>query len=364
MRTGFAIMAMSMILGFSPIAHAQNKVLNVYNWAEYAAQDTIPGFERETGIRVRYDTYDNNETLQSRLVSGKSGYDVVVPSTHYASRQIDAGLFQKLDKSKIPNYKYLDPDIMALLSSVDPGNEYLIPWGYGTNGLGYNVTKVRQLLGEQADLTDWSTLFDPTQVAKLQSCGVSILDEASQVFPAVLFYLGKDPNSSNPADYQAAYEHLRRIRPYLRQFSSSGYIDDLASGKICMVYGYSGDVLIARRKAGENRLTDEIDYYLPKGGAPAWFDTMAIPKDAQNVDAAHAFINYIETPRVHADIANKMFYPNANKEARKLLSPEVANNTMIYPPLEVSKSLFVIRAQPLNIQRLKAQLWDDLKSGR
>lgn len=364
MKSGFAIMALATLLCVMPDAKAQNKTVNVYNWAEYTAEDTIPGFERETGIKVRYDTYDNNEVLQSRLLSGKSGYDVVVPSTHYASRQIDAGLFQRLDKSKIPNYKYLDPDIMALLSSVDPGNQYLVPWGYGTNGLGYNVTKARKALGDQANLSSWSTLFDPAQAEKLQSCGISILDEASQVFPAVLFYLGKDPNSSNPEDYKAAYELLKTIRPYVRQFSSSGYIDDLASGNLCMVYGYSGDILIARRKARESKRSDEIDYFLPKGGAPAWFDTMAIPKDALNVDAAHAFINYIETPRVHADISNKLFYPNANKEARKLLSPEVANNPMIYPPPDISKTLFVIRAQPLNIQRLQAQLWSDLKSGR
>ncbi len=363
MKSGLAVLALAMLLTVMSPVKAQDKVVNVYNWAEYAADDTVIGFERETGIRVRYDTYDNNEALQSRLVSGKSGYDVVVPSTHYASRQIDAGLFQKLDKSKIPNYKYLDPEIMSLLSSVDPGNQYLIPWGYGTNGLGYNVTKARHALGDQADLSSWSMLFDPNQAAKLQSCGISMLDEASQVFPAVLFYLGKDPNSSNPEDYWAAFEHLKTIRPYVRKFSSSGYIDELASGNLCMVYGYSGDVLIARRKAREGKLGDEIDYFLPKGGAPAWFDTMAIPKDAQHVDAAHAFINYIETPRVHADIANKMFYPNANKEARKLLSPEVANNPMIYPPPEVSKTLFVIRAQPLSIQRLQAQLWADLKSG-
>ena len=364
MKSGFAVLALATLLCVMPFAKAQNKVVHVYNWAEYAAEDTIPGFERETGIKVRYDTYDNNETLQSRLVGGKSGYDVVVPSTHYASRQIDAGLFQKLDKSKIPNYKYLDPDIMALLSSVDPGNQYLVPWGYGTNGLGYNVTKARQALGDRADLSSWSNLFDPARAEKLQSCGISILDEASQVFPAVLFYLGKDPNSSNPDDYKSAYELLKTIRPYVRQFSSSSYIDDLASGNLCMVYGYSGDILIARRKARESKRSDEIDYFLPKGGAPAWFDTMAIPKDAQNVDAAHAFINYIETPRVHAEIANKMFYPNANKSSRKLLSPEVANNPMIYPPPDVSKTLFVIRAQPLNIQRLQAQLWSDLKSGR
>jgi len=227
-------------------AVAQNKVVNVYNWAEYTAPDTIPGFEKETGIKVRYDVYDSNDTLQAKLLAGKSGYDVVVPSTHYASRQIEAGLFQKLDKSKIPNWKYLDPEVMALVATVDPGNEYAIPWGYGTNGLGYNVTKVKQIMGDNVDLANWDMIFKPENAAKLKECGISMLDEAAQVFPAVLKYLGKDPNSTNADDYKAALDVLKQIRPYIRQFSSSGYIDELAVGDLCMVYGFSGDVMIAR----------------------------------------------------------------------------------------------------------------------
>jgi len=343
---------------------AQDKVVNVYNWAEYTAPDTLPGFERATGIKLRYDVYDSNDTLQAKLLTGKSGYDVVVPSTHYAARQLEGGLFQKLDKAKIPNWQYLDPDIMALVATVDPGNQYLVPWGYGTNGLGYNVTKAKAALGEDADLADWSVLFKPENAAKLQGCGISILDEAAQVFPAVLHYLGKDPNSSEPADYREAADLLKQIRPYIRQFSSSGYIDELASGDLCMVYAYSGDVMIARRRAQEAGRAYEIDYFIPAGGAPAWFDTMAIPGDAQNVDAAHAFINYIETPQVHAAITNHMFYPNANKEARKYVDPDVAGNPMIYPPAEVSRTLFVIKPQPLAIQRLQTRLWAELKSGR
>ena len=346
-------------------AQAQDgKVVNVYNWAEYTAPDTIPGFEKETGIRVRYDVYDTNDTLQAKLLTGKSGYDVVVPSTHYASRQIEAGVFQKLDKSKIPNWKYLDPDLMALVATIDPGNQYVIPWGYGTNGLGYNVTKARAALGADADLGNWETLFKPENAAKLQSCGISMLDEAAQVFPAVLHYLGKDPNSSNPDDYKAALDVLKKIRPYIRQFSSSGYIDELASGDLCMVYGFSGDVMIARRRAQEAKRTDDINYFLPKGGAPAWFDVMAIPKDAPHVESAHAFINYIETPQVHAAITNHMYYPNANKEARKYVTKDVADNPMIYPPADVSKTLFVIKAQPLPVQRLQTRMWNELKSGR
>jgi putrescine transport system substrate-binding protein len=253
---------------------------------------------------------------------------------------------------------------MALVATVDPGNQYLVPWGYGTNGLGYNVTKVREIMGQDAPLNSWDMLFKPENAAKLQSCGISILDEAAQVFPAVLHYLGKDPNSSDPKDYEAALALLKTIRPYVRQFSSSGYIDELASGGLCMVYGFSGDVMIAASRAKEAKKSYAIDYYIPDGGAPVWFDTMAIPKSAEHVDEAHAFINYIETPQVHAAITNTMYYPNANKEARKYVVEEVASNPMIYPSPEVSRTLFVIKPQPLNILRLQTQMWAQLKTGR
>jgi putrescine transport system substrate-binding protein len=347
-----------------PPARAEDKVLNVYNWAEYTAPDTIPGFERQTGIKVRYDTYDSNDTLQAKLLTGRSGYDIVVPSSNYAARQIQAGLFLKLDTSKIPNLKYLDPAIMALVATADPGNQYAVPWGFGTNGLGYNITKVRAIMGKDAPLNSWDMLFKPENAEKLKSCGISVLDEAAQVFPAVLHYLGKDPNSANPDDYTAAMEVLKKIRPFIRQFSSSGYIDELASGDLCMVYGFSGDVVIARKRAMEAKKTDDINYFIPQGGSPAWFDLMVIPKDAAHVEAAHAFINYIETPQVHAAITNTMFYPNANAEARKYVVREVAENPMIYPPPDVSKTLYVIKPLPLPILRLQTRLWEELKSGR
>jgi putrescine transport system substrate-binding protein len=343
---------------------AQERVVNIYNWAEYTAPDTISGFEATTGIKARYDVYDSNDTLQAKLLTGKSGYDVVVPSTNYAARQLESGLFQKLDKTKIPNWKYLDPAIMALLEPIDPGNEYLVPWGYGTNGLGFNITKVREIMGPDVQLGSWDMLFKPENAARLQGCGISILDEAAQVFPAALHYLGKDPNSSDPKDYDEALALLKSIRPYVRQFSSSGYIDELAAGGLCMVYGYSGDVLIANERAREAGKTYKIDYFIPEGGAPAWFDTMAIPKGAAHVEEAHAFINYIETPQVHAAITNTMFYPNANKEARKYVIKEVADNGMIYPSPEVAKTLFVLKALPLPILRLQTRMWAELKSGR
>ena len=355
-----------LVAGFSVVgaATAQNQTLNVYNWAEYTAPDTIPGFERETGAKVRYDTYDSNDTLQAKLLTGNSGYDIVVPSTHYAARQIEGGLFQKLDKSKIPNWVNLDPAIMKLLEPVDPGNQYLVPWGYGTNALGFNVTKAREIMGPNVDLADWSLLFDPEKAKQFAGCGISVLDEAAQVFPAALHYLGKDPNSSKPEDLKAALELLKSIRPYIRQFSSSGYIDELATGDLCLVYGYSGDVLIAASRAHEGKRPYEIDYFLPKNGAPAWFDTMAVPKDARNPQLAFEFINYMSKPDVSAAITNTMFYPNANKAARSLVVPEVANNESIYPPPEVAENIFVIKAQPLNVQRQQSRMWAELKSGR
>ena len=347
-----------------PAAWAQSKVVNIYNWAEYTAPDTLPGFEKATGIKPRYDVYDSNDILQARLLAGNSGYDIVVPSTHYVARQIEAGLFQKLDRSKIPNLSHLDPELMKLVATVDPGNEHAVPWGYGTNGLGYNITAAKKALGEEADLGSWDMLFKPENAAKLQSCGISMLDEAAQVFPAALSYLGKDPNSSNPDDYKEALALLKTIRPYIRQFSSSGYIDELAVGDLCMVYGFSGDVMISRRRAQEANKDYDINYFIPKGGAPAWFDVMVIPKDAPNPDNAHAFINYIETPEVHAAITNTMFYPNANSAARKFVDKDVADNPMIYPPPEVAKTLYVIKSQPLPIQRLQTRMWAELKSGR
>ncbi|MCD8538176.1 MAG: polyamine ABC transporter substrate-binding protein [Burkholderiaceae bacterium] len=346
------------------VANAQNNQLNIYNWAEYTAEDTIPGFERQTGIKVQYDTYDSNDTLQAKLLTGKSGYDIVVPSTHFAARQLEAGLFQKLDKSKIPNWSNLDPAIMDLLKPVDPNNEYLVPWGYGTNALGINVTKAKEIMGSDVKLNDWSLLFDPEKAKQFQSCGISVLDEAAQVFPAALHYIGKDPNSSNPDDYREALEMLKKVRPFIRQFSSSGYIDELASGDLCLVYAYSGDVLIAADRAREAKRNYEIDFFLPDDGAPAWFDTMAVPADAPNPEAAFKFINYFNEPKVSADITNSMFYPNANKAAREFVVPSVANNPAVYPPPEVAKNLFVIQAQPLNIQRLQTRLWSELKSGR
>lgn len=340
-----------------------DKQLNVYNWSDYIAQDTIAGFEKQTGIRVHYDVYDRDDTLQAKLLIGRSGYDIVVPSSNYAGRQIAIGIFAPLDKSKLPNLKYLDPKLMALVAGIDPGNRYVVPWAYGTTGLGVNVTKVQQILGKNVPLDRWDILFKAEYLSQLKRCGVSIIDAPDQVFAAALHYIGKDPNSTAPADYRAAFEVLKKIRPYITQFNSSGYINDMAAGDICFCYGWSGDMTIAKHRALEAKKPYQIQYFIPQGGAPIWFDVMAIPKDAPHQQAALQWINYIETPPVHAAITNTVYYPNANAAAKQYLNQVVANDPAVYPPADIIKTLFLLKPLPPAIVRLETRLWLEFKTG-
>ncbi|VBL92609.1 putrescine ABC transporter periplasmic putrescine-binding protein [Burkholderia pseudomallei] len=345
------------------VAAAKDTQLNVYNWSDYIAKDTIPNFEKQTGVKVRYDNYDSDDTLQAKLLTGNSGYDIVVPTSNYAGKQIQAGIFTPLDKSKLPNLKYLDAQLMALVAGADPGNKYVVPWAYGTTGLGYNVDKAQKVLGK-VPLDNWDILFKPENLSKLKTCGVSVLDAPDQMFAATLHYIGKDPMSTNPADYQAAMQVLKKIRPYITQFNSSGYINDMVGGDICFAFGWSGDVVIAKHRALEAKKPYKLEYCVPKGGAPVWFDVMAIPKDAKNKDAALQWINYIEDPKVHASITNAVYYPSANAQARKYVRPDVANDPAVYPPPDVVKTLFLLKPLPPEIQRLQTRLWTELKSGR
>jgi putrescine transport system substrate-binding protein len=345
-------------------ASAKDTQLNVYNWSDYIAKDTIPNFEKQTGIKVRYDNYDSDDTLQAKLLTGNSGYDIVVPTSNYAGKQIAANIFQPLDKSKLPNLKYLDPTLMALVAGADPGNKYVVPWAYGTTGLGYNMTKAQQALGKNVPLDNWDILFKPEYISKLKACGVSVLDAPDQVFAAALHYIGKDPNSTNPDDYRAALAMMKKIRPYITQFNSSGYINDLVGGDVCFTYGWSGDVVIAKHRTVEAKKPYQIEYFVPKGGAPVWFDVMAIPKDAEHKDAALQWINYIETPQVHAAITNAVYYPSVNMEARKYVAKDVANDPAVYASPEVIKTLFLLKPLPADIQRLETRLWTEFKSGR
>jgi putrescine transport system substrate-binding protein len=344
-------------------ALAEDNQVNVYNWSDYIAHDTIPDFEKTTGIKVRYDSYDSDDTLQAKLLSGSSGYDVVVPSSAYMARQIEAGVYQKLDKSRLPNLANLDPHLMKMVSDADPGNQYGVPWAWGTDGIAYNTQEVEKALGGAVPRDSWALVFDPANLAKLKGCGVSFLDSAADVFPAVLQYLHRDPNSKDPADYTAAYEVLKKVRPYITQFNSSGYINDLANNDVCIAVAYSGDAGIARRRAVEAKRSYEVAYVNPKEGGLLWFDMMAIPKDAPHPEAALKWINYIEDPKTSAAITNEVFYPTANRASFPLVSSDIAKDPVTFPSAEVLDKMTVMRPQPAPIMRLQNRLWAQLKSG-
>ncbi|WP_442861399.1 polyamine ABC transporter substrate-binding protein [Burkholderia sp. MSMB0856] len=343
---------------------ANDTELNVYNWSDYIGKNTVPDFEKQAGIKVKYDNYDSDDTLQAKLLAGSSGYDIVVPTSNYMAKQIQAGVYQKLDKSKLPNLAHLDPGLMQIIAQADPGNQYAAPYAYGTDGIGYNVQAVKKALGDKAPVDSWALVFDPANMEKLKSCGVSFLDQAVDVFAATLQYMGRDPNSKNPGDYQAAFEVLKKVRPYVTQFNSSGYINDLANNDICVTFGWSGDVGIARRRALDAKRSYEIRFSNAKEGGLIWFDSMVIPKDAPHPQAALAWINYIEDPKVNAGITNEVFYPTPNKAARPFVTTSVANDASVYPPEGVLKRMTLLKPLPADILRLEGRLWAQLKTGR
>ena len=346
-------------------AQAQEaKVLNIYNWSDYIAEDTIKNFEKETGIKVRYDTFDNNEIVHAKLVAGKTGYDIVVPSSGWAKLQMDGGLLRKLDKSLLPNLKNLDPDIQQQIASLDPGNQYLVNWLWGYTTVGINTAKVKAALGgEPMPANVWELVFNPKYVSKLKGCGVSVLDSASEVVPAALHYLGRDPFSKNAADYQDAAALLKSIRPSITLFSSSGYINDMAGGSICLALGWSGDINIARQRAIDGKTGQDIQALVPSNGGILFFDMMAIPVDAPNAANAHAFINFIMRPEVHASLTNKVFYANPNKESRKFIKPEVANNPTVFVSPAQMATMKPPKALTNDIRRLVTRVYTSFKSG-
>lgn len=348
----------------SGIVLADENQLSVYNWSDYIAHDTVHGFEKQTGIKVKYDVFDSDDTLQTKLLTGKTGYDLVVPSATALAKQIEAGIYQKLDKSKIPNLAHLDKGLMQLVATADPGNQYAVPWAWGTDGLGYNLTRVKAVLGNDVALDSWDVFFDVKNLSKLQKCGVSILDQPSEIFPITLHYLHKDPNSRNPTDYMAALDLLKKLRPHITQFNSSGYINDLANGDVCVALGWSGDVNMAKHRAMEAGRNYQIAYVIPKEGTPVWFDMMAIPKDAPHPENAMKWINYIQIPEVNAAITNEVFYPTANVPARKLVRADVGADPTIYPSEQTRKTLFALKPTPNDIARLENRLWAQLKTGR
>ena len=360
-----AALAATALLWASPArAQEEEKVLNVYNWSDYIADDTLANFEKETGIKVRYDNFDTNEIVHAKLVAGKTGYDIVVPSSYWAKVQADGGLLRKLDKSLLPNLKNLDPSVQAQLAKLDPGNQYMVNWLWGFTTVGINVDKVKAALGGMPMPDNaWDLVFKPEYISKLKSCGVSFLDSATEVVPAALHYLGKPSFSKNASDYAAAAALLKSVRPHVTLFSSSGYINDMASGSICVALGWSGDINIARQRAAEGKTGQNIQALIPKTGGLLFFDVMVIPTDAPRPGNAHKFINYVMRPEVHASLTNKVFYANPNIDSKKFIKPEVASNpTVFLSPADLAK---MIPPDSLNndLRRLMTRTYTSFKTG-
>jgi putrescine transport system substrate-binding protein len=345
-------------------ALAQEGELHIYNWSDYIADDTLEKFSAETGISVIYDVYDSNEVLEAKLLAGSSGYDIVVPTSDFLRRQVAGGVYMPLDRSKIPNWDNLDPGLMERAAAYDEGNEHAIIYMWGTNGFGYNVEKVRERLGEDAPVDSWDLIFDPANAEKLADCGITILDSATEVLPPVLNYLGFDPGTTDPDELEQAAAAIEAIRPYIRYFHSSQYISDLANGEVCVSFGWSGDVFIAADRAAEAGQGVEIAYTIPKEGTLQWFDMMAIPSDAPNPDAAHAFINFILQPEIIADITNYVFYPNAVPASKEFIDPEIVDNPEIYPPQEVLDKLFPSQLRDPRTERAMTRLWTRVRTGQ
>jgi len=360
---GIAAIAASTVATGGLTTGAAAEELHFYNWSDYIAEDTIPNFEAKTGIDVTYDVYDSNEVLEAKLLAGNTGYDLVVPTGVFMERQVMAGVFQPLDKDKIPNLKNLNPQLMAYLAQLDPGNEHAAIFMWGTTGIGMNVDMVKERLGEDAPLDSYDILFKPEYLSKLADCGVHVLDAPTELLPIALHYLGKDPTSGNPEDFKAVEELLMPIRPYITKFHSSEYVNALANGDICLALGWSGDVLQAADRADEADNGVKVTYVIPKEGSLLWFDTLAIPTDAPNPDAAHAMINYLLDPEVSASISNYVTYANGNDASKPFLDEDILNDTRIYPPDEVMQKLFPDRASTQVVDRLRTRLWNRFKTG-
>jgi putrescine transport system substrate-binding protein len=356
-------MAAMLALPLLPAAAAE-RIVNFYNWSNYMAPGVLEDFTKETGIKVVYDAFDANETLETRLLAGKSGYDVVVPTAYFLQRQIQANIFLKLDKSKLPNLANAWPEVTKRLAVYDPGNVYGANYMWGTTGIGYNVQMVQKILGPDVRIDSWDMVFKPENLAKFRDCGIHMLDSADDILPAALGYLGLDPNSTRQADLEKAADLVARIRPYVRKFHSSEYLSALATGEICFVVGWSGDIMQARSRAAEAKNGIEIGYAIPKEGAQMFFDNLAIPADARNVAEAYELINYLYRPDVAAKNSDFLSYANGNLASQKLIDPKIFNDKAIYPDDATLAKLFVITARDPATQRIINRLWTRVKTGR
>ena len=348
-------------------AHAQRTV-NVFNWSDYIAPGVLEAFTKETGIQVKYDTFDSNDTLETRLLAGQSGYDVVVPTAYFLERQIKAGVFLSLDKDKIPNLKFAWPEVTKRLATYDPDNRHAVNYMWGTTGIGYNVARAQDILGKEADVAEamrsWDIVFDPESLKRFAGCGVHMLDSPEDILTAAMNCLGLDPNSKTPGDLEKGAALVSKVRPFVRKFHSSEYLNALATGEICLVVGWSGDIKQAQARAAEAKGGVEIGYAIPKGGAQMWFDNLAIPRDARNVEEAHALINFLMRPEVAARNTEHVAYPNGNLASQKHIDREVLEDSSIYPDEETMRDLYTISANDQRTQRLINRLWTRVKTGR
>ncbi len=345
-------------------ALASGKTLNIYNWSDYIAEDTIKKFEEKTGIKVTYDVYDSNEVLEAKMLAGSSGYDVVVPSADFLQRQIAAGVYSKLDKSKLPNLKNMDASLMKSAAIYDPDNAHAVIYMWGTTGIGFNSKAVAKRLGDNAPTDSWALVFDPINAAKLKDCGISLLDAPSDIIPAAMNYLGLDPRSTNKEDFEKGAALVTKIRPYVRYFHSSQYISDLANGDVCVSVGWSGDIFQARDRADEAKKGVEISYIIPKEGALQWFDMMAIPVDSKHKEEALAYINFMMDAQITANNTNYVWYANANKASMPMVEQDIKDDPGIFPPDEVKAKLWVAKVYKKRTDRVITRLWTKVKTGK
>lgn len=336
--------------------------VRIYNWTDYIAPDTLKTFEKSSGVKTQYDVYDSNETLDAKLMAGRSGYDVVFPSNHFMARQIQGGALKKLDKSRLPNWQNLNPTLMKALETNDPGNQHGFPYLWGSTGIGYNVDKVKAVLGD-VPVDSWDLIFKPENMAKLAQCGVAILDNGPEMLPIALHQLGLPHHSQNAEDYKKAEALLMQMRSNVRYFHSSKYVGDLANGDICVAVGFSGDIMQAGNRAKEAGSGVNIAYVIPKEGAPMWFDMVSMPVDATDEEAGYAFMNYLLEPKVMAEISNYVHYANGNAKADSLVDPALKADATVYPPEDVMSKLYALEAMPPKIDRIRTRIWSKVKSG-
>ena len=337
--------------------------VRIYNWSDYIDPQILEDFTKETGIKVVYDVFDSNEVLETKLLAGKTGYDIVVPTGSFLARQIKAGVFQKLDKSKIPNTQYEWPEVYQRVAIYDPGNEYAMNWMWGTTGVGYNEAKIKERMPD-APVNSLDMVFKPEIISKFKDCGIYVLDSAEDILPVALNYLGIDPNTSNPDELKKAEELITAIRPNIKKFHSSEYINALANGDICMALGWSGDIIQAGTRAQEAKNGQVIKYNIPKEGTQMWFDMMAIPADAKNVNEALAFLNYVNKPEVMAKASNFISYANGNLASQKFIDKSVLENPAVYPDAETMKKLYVKTPWDNKTQRVVTRMWTRIVTGK